>query len=277
MITLICDQKTTLKLYTENNLAAASFYWNYLLKNKEIKVNGKKRGVDMPLNVGDTVCYFLTKEQESRRGFSVLYEDDNVTVIDKESGVNSEAVYADLARRGESYFIHRLDRNTCGVMIFAKNQETEQALLTAFKTRSVEKIYHAVCVGVMQEPKAVLSAYLKKDEERKTVKIYAEQKSGAERITTEYRTLENSQQFSKIEIILHTGKTHQIRAHFAFIGNPVLGDMKYGDEAVNKRYNATRQRLVAKELRLSLQDKLSYLNEKRFQSSFDVELPTKTD
>ena len=273
MITLICDQNTTLKLYTENNLAAASFYWNYLLKNKEIKVNGKKTGVDMPLNVGDIVCYFLTKEQEARRGFSVLYEDENVTVIDKESGVNSEAVYADLARRGESYFIHRLDRNTKGLLAFACKQIVAEEMLSAFKEKRVEKRYHALCFGKFEKHNDILTAYLKKDAEKSFVHVYDKQVAGSEKIVTEYRTLGvNERGLSKVEITLHTGKTHQIRAHLAHIGCPVVGDMKYGNSGQNKQLSVSRQCLIAKKLRFDFLGELQYLNEKQFISQFNAEL-----
>ncbi|MBQ8657736.1 MAG: hypothetical protein IJ506_01235, partial [Clostridia bacterium] len=112
MLTLVANEAQSLKEFTENNYAQASFFWNYLIKNKEIKVNGKKVGSDIRLSVGDVVCYYLTPKQQSKAAFSVLYEDESVLVADKESGVNSEAVFAALSREKEIYFIHRLDRNT---------------------------------------------------------------------------------------------------------------------------------------------------------------------
>ena len=94
MLQLVSDKSQTLKEFTENNYAQASFYWSYLLKNKEIKVNGKKVGENLPLVVGDTVSYYLSKKQEEKPAFYPVYQDENICIIDKESGVNSEAVYA---------------------------------------------------------------------------------------------------------------------------------------------------------------------------------------
>ena len=271
MLTLTVEEGQSLKQFTDNSYAQASFFWQYLLKNKEIKVNGKKVGTDVALKKGDSVSYFLTLKQEEKRAFAVLYEDENVLVADKESGVNSEAVYAAIKREKEIYFIHRLDRNTQGLLIFAKTPACERGLLNAFKERKVEKVYHALCAGKINPPQKMLTAYLKKDEKTSTVQVFDEPKDGAEKIITEYRTLDCKKGISKIEIRLHTGKTHQIRAHFAHIGNPVLGDMKYGDKQVNQRFNRTRQCLVAKRLTLALPE-IPQLDGKSFLSEFDVDI-----
>ena len=211
--------------------------------------------------------------------FHIIYEDENVLVIDKESGVNAEAVYAALAREGamkggECYFIHRLDRNTKGLMIFAKNAKTEKTLLQAFKDRKVEKIYHALCFGEFIKKTAVLTAYLKKDAEKSKVQIFDKPIKGGEEIVTEYRVIEPvGVDMTRVEVILHTGKTHQIRAHLAHVGYPIVGDMKYGDSLRNKALKVSRQCLVAKCLRVDSVGDLSYLNDKEFVSSFEAEIP----
>ena len=275
MLELIVDKEQSLKEFTENNYAQASFFWNYLLKNKEIKLNGKKISADQKVYKGDIVSYFLTKKQAEKPAFYIVYEDENVIITDKEDGVNSEAVFAALLRESktkntECYFIHRLDRNTKGLLIFAKNAVAECTLLNAFKTHRVDKTYHALCFGAPPKDKDVLSAYLKKNAEGALVRIYDEPVLGAEKILTEYRVLECSAETSKLEITLHTGKTHQIRAHLAHIGCPIVGDMKYGTTAKNKALNCTRQRLVAKRLSLSLEGELSCLSGREFVSRFDV-------
>lgn len=259
----VVNGEITLKNFTDNFCAPASFCFRTLLKSREIRVNGRKVSDDLPLKAGDTVRYYLTPAQERKRGFEIVYEDDAALVIDKESGVNSEAVFSALAEEGERYFIHRLDRNTAGLMIFAKTKEAEEELLSAFRNRNVAKVYLAQVVGRMPRRHAVEEAYLIKDEAAAKVKISL--KPCGEKIVTEYETLEEGET-SLLKITLHTGKTHQIRAHLAFLGHPVAGDNKYGDEAYNRTHHLTRQRLIAKELCVYGKGALSAICGKRFVS-----------
>ena len=282
MLQLISDKAQSLKEFTENNYAQGSFFWNYLLKNKDIKVNGVRVGRNVALRAGDTVAYYLTKKQEEKPAYYIIYNDENVLVVDKESGVNAEAVFAALAREAEAqskdcYFIHRLDRNTRGLMIFARSAEMEAVLLQAFKDRTVEKIYQTLCLGEFVKPTAMLKAYLKKDADKSQVRIFDKPIKGAEEIITEYRVLESvGVDMTQVEVVLHTGKTHQIRAHLAYIGCPIIGDMKYGNSERNKALKISRQILVAKTLRLRLSGKFSYLNDMEFTSRFTAEFPTET-
>lgn len=272
MIECTVDKPQNLKDFTDNACAQASFCFSALLKNKEIKVNGKKTGQNIAVNVGDCVQYYLTEKQAQKQAYATVYQDENVLVIDKESGVNAEAVYAGLLREIGLHcrFIHRLDRNTQGLMIFALTQTAETELLAAFKNHTIEKKYHALCFGNFPKNHDVLSAYLKKDERKSLVKIYDTPVVGAEKIITEYRVLHSENGQTKAEITLHTGKTHQIRAHLAHIGCPIVGDMKYGDELQNKSLGVARQCLIAKELSFHLDKTLSYLNTQKFISKFSL-------
>ncbi len=273
MIELVSDKKQSLKEFTENNHAQAAFFWNALLRDREIKVNGARVNKDVMLSQGDSVSYYLTKKQLEKPAFYIVYEDENILVADKESGVNSEAVFAALQRKRECYFIHRLDRNTKGLLVFALHKEAEKQLLSGFRDRKVEKKYHALCFGNFTKDREILTAYLKKDSERALVKVFDSPKFGAEKIVTEYAVLERRGRVTKVEVTLHTGKTHQIRAHLAHIGCPIVGDMKYGFEPQNREKKVTRQCLVAKSLQLFLEGELAYLQEKEFISRFDAELP----
>ena len=259
----VVSEATSLKNFTDNTCAQASMCFRTLLKAKEIRVNGVKVSCNTALKRGDEVSYFLTKAQESKIAFTVVYEDENIVVVDKESGVNSEAVFSALSERSEMYFIHRLDRNTQGLMIFAKTKEAEGALLAAFREHRVEKVYHAVVLGRMPKRHAVETAYLKKDEKNARVAVSP---SCGEKIVTEYEALEERGETSLIKVILHTGKTHQIRAHLAYLNHPVAGDDKYGDNAYNRKAHLTRQRLLAKELRVDGDGVLAYLRGKSFIS-----------
>lgn len=273
MLELISDKKQSLKEFTENQYAQAAFFWNTLLREREIKVNGNRVNKDVMLFPGDIVSYYLTKKQLEKSAFYIVYEDENILVADKESGVNSEAVFAALQRERECYFIHRLDRNTKGLLVFALHKGAEEKLLEGFRDRKVEKKYHALCFGNFKKDSEILTAYLKKDADRALVKVFDSPKSGAEKIVTEYSVLEKREEITKVEVTLHTGKTHQIRAHLAHIGCPIVGDMKYGFEEKNREKKVTRQCLVAKSLQLFLNGELAYLQGKQFISRFDAELP----
>ena len=270
MIQLVSDKKQSLKEFTENNYAQASFYWTQLLKNRDIRVNGNRVEKDVPLEKGDVISYYLTKKQEEKLAFHIVYEDEHVLVIDKESGVNSEAVFSALSRQRTCYFIHRLDRNTRGIMVFALDEDTEKILLQCFKEHTMEKTYHALCFGRFAKKEAVLTAYLKKDATRAQVQVFDKMREGAEKIITEYKVLKEEGAISKVEVKLHTGKTHQIRAHLAYEGCPIVGDMKYGDSEKNKAENVSRQKLIAKYLRVYLEGDFAYINDKKFTSNFNL-------
>lgn len=258
----IADEKTDLKTFTDNTCPQASFVFRALLKAREIRVNGEKVSENVTLERGDEVRYFLTPSQEAKRAFSVVYEDEQILVADKESGVNSEAVF----RETGLFPVHRLDRNTAGILLLAKSEAAQRALLSAFRERRAEKIYHALVVGRPEKTHAVERAYLVKDAASSLVKISSSPVPFAEPIVTEYELLEPRGEESLLKVTLHTGKTHQIRAHLAFLGHPVVGDGKYGDAAYNRSRHAARQKLVAKSLTLRPGGILSYLDGKTFLS-----------
>ncbi len=123
---------------------------------------------------------------------------------------------------------HRLDRNTSGIVIFAKNAESLNILLEKFKHHEITKFYKCKVYGLLSKKHDILTAYLFKDSKKSLVLIRDKIEKGFREIITEYKVLEEniSLNYSILEVILHTGRTHQIRAHLAHIGHPIIGDRK---------------------------------------------------
>lgn len=262
------SKETNLKDFTDCVFPQGGFCLAALLRGKDIKVNGVRAGKNVKLSCGDEVVYYTSPRQEAMPSHLTVYEDENIYIADKFSGVSTEGLLSELSSCGEFYAVHRLDRNTQGLIVFAKNKPAEGELLRAFKERKVHKKYIALCKNRFKKDADKMTAYLKKDEKNSLVKISPNACGGAE-IITEYRVLKRSGDVALAEITLHTGRTHQIRAHFAYIGCPVLGDGKYGDSAFNKKYSLARQQLISKHLLFDLGGGLSYLNGRVFESCFD--------
>lgn len=221
-----------------------------LIKERDIKINGVRiSGKNDEVKAGDEVRVY-DKPNKTRDIFEIVYEDDDIIIVDKESGVNSEGVSNFLKTRGDYRFVHRLDRNTVGLMLFAKNDESERNALEGFRTHTVQKYYEAVCVGNIPEKKARKEAFLKKNALNSTVTIHNKKIDGAVKIITSYEVMRTDGLLSLVKVKLETGRTHQIRAHFAFMGYPILGDTKYGQRQINEKYKISRQLLVSKKLTL---------------------------
>lgn len=261
MKTFTCTQPQTLRDFTDANFPQGSFCFARLLRAKDIKVNGVRISKNVGLRAGDEIVYYTTEKQEKALTHTKIFEDGNIYIADKFSGVSSEGLCAELNTYGTFYPVHRLDRNTSGLIVYAKTKAAEEELLKAFKERGVQKTYSAICKNCFKQDKQTLTAYLIKDGKSALVKVCDRPRDGAQKIITEYSVDERAKDIALVTVALHTGRTHQIRAHMAHIGCPVLGDNKYGDEALNKKYNLTRQCLLAKRIEfLAFSGVLSYLN-----------------
>ena len=216
---------------------------------------------------------------------TIVYEDNNIIVVNKPAGieVTGDNSLASVLTKQYGYIImpcHRLDRNTSGLTVFAKNRQALDILFDKFKNHEIEKHYICRVYGIPKEKHEILKAYLFKDNKKSVVYISDVPKKGYQNIVTEYSVLSasKSNNTSILEIILHTGRTHQIRAHLAHIGYPIIGDGKYGINEVNKKFKSKTQNLCSYIIKFKFNSNsgiLNYLNGTEIKLS-DEENPVKT-
>lgn len=240
------------------------------IKSGEVKVNGVKVREDIPVKIGDNVTAFFPEFAVRKTVLDIVYSDDNIIIFNKPANVNFDQIpklYGD----DNLIAAHRLDRNTCGLIVFAKTVSASQSLNQAFKSRTVTKLYHAVVSPPPDKAEDSLKAYIKK-EDRYSV-VSDKKLEGFSSIQTDYKTLAVKEDKALIEVNLITGKTHQIRAHMAFIGSPVCGDGKYASRQVSKM-KSDGQMLCAVSIAFNkLSKPLEYLNGKSFKivAPFDAD------
>ena len=263
-----------------NNLAKNTVF--KALRKKDIIVNGKRISENILIHSGDEITIYITDEN-LYGGFKldVIYEDDNILVLNKPSGISvtenslNEKSFTKLVQ--ESYKTampcHRLDRNTCGLVVFAKNEASLNILLNKFKEKEIEKYYVCIVNGILKEQSKTLEGYLFKDTKKSQVYVIDTPKTGYQKIITSYNVLKSNQDknISLLEIKLENGKTHQIRAHLAHIGHPIIGDGKYGINEINKKFHAKTQYLMAYKLKFNFTTDssiLSYLKDKEIKLKY---------
>lgn len=247
-----------------------------LFASRDVKAGNVRIRKDYVLRVGETLRVYLPdrKEAGSSASLRVVYEDDDVLLVNKPAGISVEAdstpgiPLTELCRlhaedNGAAAFppqpCHRLDNRTSGLCLFAKNEKALEILLDVFRSRTLEKYYTCLVRGVMKPPSAECTAFLLKDAERAKVRILDHPLPGARKIVTGYETLESGP-VSRLKVHLVTGRTHQIRAHLASLGHPLLGDDLYGDREFNRRMKARSLKLCATSLKLDTSGRLPQLD-----------------
>lgn len=244
------------------------------LRKKDIRVNDVRMNENVIVHTGDHIKVYIADElleKNSHFEIDMIYEDEHICVVNKPIGIEVTGANSLTTLLEKSYtFIkpcHRLDRNTTGLVLFAKDGETLDIILDKFKNHEIEKHYTAKVIGIPTKKQATLTAYLFKDAKKSLVYISDTPKKGYEKIMTSYQVVkENKKENTSIlDVILHTGKTHQIRAHLAHIGYPILGDGKYGNNEINKKFGFKVQQLTSCSLTFHFKGEngiLSYLNGK---------------
>lgn len=251
------------------------------LRKKDIRINNVKVNENVILHTGDEVKIFIVDElllDSTSKSFEVIYEDDNIILVNKPinievTGENSLTSYLKkiYKEKGIKYIepCHRLDRNTSGLILFAKNKESLDELLNMFKEKRIEKHYLAITYGIPKKNYEYLVAYLFKDTKKSLVYISNDRKKGYQEIKTSYNLIGSDKEnnLALLDIELHTGRTHQIRAHLSHIGYPILGDGKYGINKINKRFHLNTQMLCSYSITFHINSsykKLRYLDNKTF-------------
>ncbi|SCG82957.1 ribosomal large subunit pseudouridine synthase C [Proteiniborus sp. DW1] len=295
-----------LKKYLPN--ASLGFIYK-MLRKKNIKLNGRKAQPEDVIKEGDIIQLYLSndtiekfalkpKEISKGKSLNIIYEDNNIVLINKPKGMLSHGTgknhennvvdnlisylyeKKEYVPRLEKTFTpsvcNRLDRNTSGLIIGAKNFTSLKAINEAIRKGHIKKYYKALVRGKLDK-EMKLKGFLVKDEEENKVYITNKNMNGSKDIHTVVKPMCTNGRYSLIEIDLITGRTHQIRAHLASIGYPIVGDLKYGDMETNKKFknefDLTNQYLHAYKIVFNgLDDELNYLNNKEFIAELDHKL-----
>ena len=206
-----------------------------MIRLGKVKVNNKRTKDNINLNIGDIVEVY--EFNKSKPNIPILYEDDNIIVVNKPHGIecatrdkSSSNTYSleELLEEHSAIVVHRLDRLTEGIVILAKNKEVAIKFEKIFRTREVNKLYQATVYGVPNKT-GIQKAFLKKNSNSALVEISSIEKPDFKEIITEIEILNNFHEYSILNIKLHTGRTHQIRAHLSYLGNAIINDTKYGN------------------------------------------------
>lgn len=285
------EQDQRLDAYLQETYTSLNFSkLNKFLRENKIKVNKEKVPLNTHLKYGDIITLYIKDEVLDfvpSYTLDVAYEDDNILIANKPSGLvveNYEDEEKDsLILRARKYvqqkescnyleLCHRLDTGTSGLVIMAKNEETLGVMEILIKNHKITKEYLCVVVGCPKEKSGTIKSYLRKNPITGVVKSYNAQVKDSKEAISEYCVKEEGKNYSVVNVKLQTGRTHQIRVHMADLGCPIVGDSKYGKNAINKKLKTKRQLLCAYKLKFpDLDGKYSNLSKKVIEIKTPIE------
>ncbi len=262
------------------------------IRKKRVKVGGKKQEISYMLKNGDVLELYINDEffdeapKTVKRSspLAVVYEDSNLLIADKPSGIAAHGESDSLLDRVQSYLFekgeydpnrentfapslcNRIDKNTSGLVIAAKNAAALRLINEKLKNREINKFYAARVEGELKSKTGIIEGYTKKDTKNRRTEFFKTETLGAKYCKTEYRVVEGG----LVEVKLITGRTHQIRASFAAIGHPLVGDVLYG-AAKNGRRDFQMLRAYKIEFNFKTPaEGLEYLNGKIIETKIDI-------
>ena len=257
------------------SIVISKFYQS--LRRKDIRVNDTKINKDINIKNGDILTIYISDEflYDISKKIKSIYEDENILVVFKEQGIltnsdkNDEPTLESIVKENfnDSYVLmHRLDRNTAGLVIFAKTENAKKELFDAFKNGYINKYYSAyVSNSKFSKKHEIIEKYIVTDKENGYSKIYENKIQNSQKIITEYDVIKKDDllDYAILKVKIHTGKTHQIRAVMNYINHPIIGDSKYGKNEINKEFNIYKQLLFADNYTFKFPNNytLNYLND----------------